>query len=55
MEAPIDDALSLSERMAEIEGGDCLKNDSERIGTVLARLSGEAVEAFGAAVHRGLV
>jgi hypothetical protein len=48
METLAKECLRLGERVAEIERGDALKDEFQRIGLVLAWLPGEAVQAFGA-------
>jgi len=48
MRAPAEDAPGICHRVAEVEGGDGIKNEFQRVGSVSSRACGEAVLAFGA-------
>ena len=48
METLAHNLLGFSERVAEIEGGDGVEDEFERIGSILAWFSAEAVQAFRA-------
>ena len=50
METPVEDALGLGERMAGVIRCDRLEDSRERVRLVLARLAGEAMQAFAALV-----
>ena len=47
MRAPAQDALGVGYGVAEVEGGDGIKNEFQRVGSVSARAGGEAVLALG--------
>ena len=48
MGAPTQDGASVGDRVAEIEGGDGIDDEFERIGSILAGFSGKAMQAFRA-------
>ena len=48
MRAPAEDTLGVGYGVAEVEGGDGIKNEFQRVGSVSSRAGGEAVLAFGA-------
>jgi hypothetical protein len=50
MISPAEDGSGFGDRVAEIKGGDCVEDEFERIGSVLAGFSRESVEAFGTLV-----
>ena len=48
MEAATEDGSSVGDGIAEIEGGDGIKDELEGIGSILAGFAGEAVQTFRA-------
>src|SRR6266852_5966943 len=48
METASENGSSVGDRVAEIEGGDGVEDEVERIGSILAGFSGEAMQAFRA-------
>ena len=48
MKAFVQKLLGFGERVAEIKRGDAFENEFERIGLILSRSAGEAVQALGA-------
>jgi hypothetical protein len=50
VETPAHELLGFGQRLAEIERRDGLEDHPERVGLVLARLAGEAMQALGAAI-----
>ncbi len=47
MRAPAEDAPGIRHGVAEVEGGDGIKNEFQRVGSVSSRAGGEAVLALG--------